>query len=189
MRKFLLILTLLASMTAFMAGSALATVMVSFDPQSKVAPLGSTFNINVTADIVPGEALVGWGFDLLYDSTQLQLNSASTSPYWDLIPFGANSLTALLLPGSTSPDPGLSGDDVLLATLNFTCLGIGTSTLDIFVTPQDPTQGFMTFDEKYAQWQSSPGNVDQVVPEPSTVLLLSTGLAGVVWISRKKRKV
>jgi hypothetical protein len=192
MRKIVLILTLLASLSALTVGSALATVMVKFNPGGITTNAGSTFNIDVSADILREEALVGWGFDLKYDPTQLQLNSASTSSNWDLLQFGANNLTALLLANPTSPDPGLSGNDVLLATLNFTCLGPGTSELDISVNPQDPIQGFMTFEGVFAEWESIPGTITQtegVVPEPSTVLLLSTGLAGVVWLSRKKRKV
>lgn len=191
MKRTFLMVILLAGLLAFSTGNALSTVIVNFNPGSKYAGVGSTFNINITADVLAAEALVGWGFDLLFDPSQLALNSTSTSPYWDLMTFGSNNLTALLKPDPASPDPGLSGNGLLLATLNFTCLGPGTSALGIAVNPQDPIQGFMTFDGQYAAWQAIPGTIEQgsaVVPEPGTMLLLGCGLAGLAWFSRKKRK-
>lgn len=191
MRRTVLIVTLLASLLAFSAGNALSTIIVNFNPGSTYATVGSTFNVDITADVLASEALVGWGFGLLYDSTQLTLNSASTSSYWDLFPLG-NNLTALLIPGPTSPDPGLSGSGLLLATLNFTCRGPGISGLDISVDSEDLLQGFMTFDLQYAEWQAVPGTIEQgtaPVPEPGTIFLLSSGLAGIAWFSRKKKKL
>ena len=191
MKRTVLIVTLLASLLAFSAGNALSTIIVNFNPGSTSATVGSTFNVDITADVLRTESLVGWGFDLLFNATQLTLNSATSSPYWDLM-FGSNNLTALLLPGPTSPDPGLSGSGLLLATLNFTCLGPGISGLGISVNSQDPIQGFMTFDGQYAEWKAMPGSIEQgtnpVVPEPSTVFLLSSGLAGLAWFSHKKKK-
>lgn len=191
MKRIVLLLSMIVSLFAFSAGNARAVVMVNFDPATGYADVGSTFNVNITADIIADQALVGWGFNLLYDQTQVLLNTVSTSPLWDLIPSADKSdLSALLLPDLTSPDPGLWGTNVLLATLNFSCLGPGSSTLDITV-PQDPTKGFMTWDGNNAPWESSPGLIEQgnaPIPEPSTALLLGVGLGGVAWFSRKVRK-
>lgn len=192
MRRSVLIVFLLSSMLAFSAGNALSTVMVNINPEIRFATVGSTFTMDITADVSANEALVAWGFDLLYDPTQLTLNSATTSAYWDLFSFGGDNLTALLIPDSSSPDPGLSGNGLLLATLNFTCQGPGTSALDISINSLEMLQGFMTFDGQYAAWQSIPASIEQgtaAVPEPGTVLLLGSGLAAIAWLSRKKSTV
>jgi hypothetical protein len=81
---------------------------------------------------------------------------------------------------------------LFLASLNFTCLGPGISALDIAVDSQNPIQGFMTFDGLNAEWQALPGTIEQgtaPVPEPGTIFLLSSGLAGIAWFSRKKREL
>ncbi len=188
MKKFFLLLIPLVVLLLFGAGNTLA-LTVGFDPLNKKASTGSTFDINITANVTASEALVGWGFGLLYSPAQLKLNTVSTSSYWDLISDpSSSSLSALLLPGPTSPDPGLSGSNLLLATLNFTCLGPGVSSLDISVDPSDDTQGFMTFDGKYAKWESMAGTVEQVVPEPGTFLLLGFGLAGVCLLKKRFRR-
>lgn len=182
-------MALLVSM-AFGVRAAQATVMVNIDPVT-YANVGSTFNVNINADVAANEALVGWGFDLLFDSTQLRLNSASSSPYWDLVPVSPNpnNLTALLLANPNSPDPGLSGTGLLLATLNFTCLGPGTSPLGISVDSTDLTQGFMTFDGQYASWQANTASIVQgsaPVPEPGTMILLGFGMFALAIFGKRR---
>lgn len=192
MRKIVLWL-LLTGMLIVSTGSANALIQVSFDPADKYAGVGSVFNVNILADIPQADATVGWGFNLLYDPLKMTLQNATGGSGWDVLQLAQNNLTGFLNPIPTSPPYGMSGDDILLATLTFECLGQGTSGLDISVNPDDLTQGFVrglavgTAGPTFADWQSTPGTVTQgTTPEPSTFLLFGGGLATMVWLRRRK---
>jgi hypothetical protein len=189
MKKLMLILVVLSSLLLIGASSVLAVVQVKFDPSVTYVGMGGTFNIAVTADIPTTDALTGWGFNLLYDPSQVRLNGVAAAPEWDLIPTSTlEDMTALLFADPNSPPAGLAGNDVLLVTLNLTCLSLGTSYINIAVDPQDLLKGFSRLDGTYADWTANPSVIVQALPEPSTLILCGLGLAGcIAYRIRKPR--
>ena len=190
MKKLLMVFAVLLPMLLG-AQSVSATVVLRFDPVVTTVSSGSVFDVNVRATIPQDQGLVGWGFGLLFDDQQVQLQNVVSGSLWDLVFWPTSStpldpLVSLLTPSALSPADGAVGDDVLLATLTFLCLEPGRSLLDISVADPsvDPSQGFMTAAGDYAAWSSVAATINQVnqTPEPAVVLLVLTALGAAFWM-------
>lgn len=192
---------MVAGLLLFTCGTALADIHVYFGPGASYQTVGSSFQIDIVADIPQNPGLVTFGFNLLWDKSMMQLADVNgTGSPWDILWDSGTpeSITGFLYPTPTSP-PSEYGSGVLLATLYFKCLQEGTSTLGIGLDPDllalglqgfygpdtsvDPTGGVGAL----LDFTVTEGSVTQVpVPEPSAILLLSSVLVGLaVWTKRK----
>ncbi len=156
-------------------------VTVSLDPLDSIVKVGDIFTVDLVADIP--EPVLGWGLDISFDPDTLSLvGTPIIGPSW----ISASAPDGDGLAGLAFPFPA-AGIDILLATLSFEALALGTSPLVASVTPGDFTEGFpLVFPPgSFAKVAFIDGSVSPV-PEPATILLLTSGLAGLGVFGRKK---
>lgn len=160
---------------------ALGDLTAGFDPPETIVGLGDIFTIDIVADIP--DPIVGWGLDLAFDESIISLVEAPTiGPAW-WPPYSApdgDGLAALAFP------TGISGTDILLATLTFSADALGETDLILSATPGDLAEGFALDPTGFADVTFELGHV-VVVPGPTAVLLGAVGLGMVGWMKRRHR--
>lgn len=168
--------------------SANAALMLSFDLDSTELNLGDAFSVNLmtstNADI-NSEAISAWGLDLNFDSSILSLDSLLVGPSFMATNTDGDGLGGLVPFGQDA----VSGSDILLATLNFTAIGLGNTDLFTSSTLGDINEGFYTAFFQPIGYNdantaiSVTGNSE--VPEPSAFLLML--LATIALVSLRKK--
>ncbi len=167
--KLLSVAVLLAALSA---PAALGDIVVYVEPNPGLVPLGGTATVSIYADIAPENPVAAWGLDLDVDDLTVAAptDPPSIGPLWlsdGQAPDGD------FLAGFAFPE-SISGEDVLLATIEFTGLSDGTTTISPGVTPGDLTEGFVMEGGAFVDEVSFvPGTI--IVPEPTTLGLLALG--------------
>lgn len=173
----------------FLFNSAQAIPVSRLELSAPVIYPGDTFLLGVFVDGVtdsdpiwgPDEVLA-FGFDVVYDPLEFAFNGASVSTDFiddsDLFPDTD-------VAGAVFPGPGPSGDNILLASLSFTPLLAGNFSLGIVSDLSDFNEGLVTFLALEA-WDITNSISVNPVPEPATILLLVSGMAGLGVFGRKK---
>ena len=157
-------------------------VQVYFDSPTIFGDAGDIFSVELKADI--DDPILGWGLDIIYDPAILALQGMPligsnwlSGPSWD-----GDGLAGLAFPAA------VSGNDTLLAALNFEVLVPDPTTLSVISTSGDLTEGFTLTGPpgSFADYQVCSARVNPV-PEPTTLVLLCLGLAGMAGLRRKIR--
>lgn len=159
-----------AGQTAGVGANVSVDVVVSGLEASAIADIVAAFDLDVAYDpLVVAATGVSFGAALGVLGLEVLTNSDLATP--GLVNFAALSLL------SDADLAALQGDAVTLATLQFSALALGTSPLALISTApfgidvKGAANGILSFENVV-------GGAIHVVPEPSTVLLLTVGLVG-----------
>jgi len=175
----------------FMVSQAHA-LSIQLAPSDANITAGENFTIDVVASgIFDGlffDEVIAFGFDVNVADTSLLAYTGATvnSFFWDdSASFGNTDVAG-------SAFPGVTDNQITLATLSFTALTNGMTTLGIFSDLGDWNEGLIyAFNgpvnlTTYLDLSVSPNSAP--VPEPATIFLFTSGLAGLAGVARKKRQ-
>lgn len=162
-------------------------------PNATVAP-GGGISLEILVSEIPagsdGNGLFGFGVLISFDPQVLSASSPTLGPLWVAAGFSSTHLgsgTVGLTANRFFQASGPQGDDILLATIDFTGLTEGFTALSL--THFSGAGDNVLFDgtrldsqpEEFFQNSSI-----QVTPEPSTVLLFASGLLAMALRSQHR---
>jgi hypothetical protein len=182
-------LLLLVFLGTLITTPAMAVPMINLNLVDSPSGVGDTFDVEVWAN---GEGigldLLGFGFDVTFDDGSVfDYTGYALASGFDDNSFGGGNVAGDVFPGITE-------DDVLLATLSFATLAVGTDTLNVAGLYDGMFSGLYY---ELPDWTLAGYDIDAgltitagaaSVPEPATFFLISTGILGLAGINRKLNK-
>ena len=170
MRTKLLLLSCLIQLA--LAVPSTASVMAVLDPGLVEVEVGESFEVEIRADL--SLPVLGFGLDLDFDPTAVALSgSPVVGPAW--LPVAGSDGDGLA--GAAFP-AGISGDDILLATVLLRALRPGNHLLALGVTPGDLTEGFPLDPDGFDPDVSLGSGTVQALPEPRLLVWIAAALMG-----------
>ena len=155
--------------------------------------VGDVVSIDLYVSNVADPGLISMGFDIVYDPAQLAVVESGTDIDWANWYLGTGVMQyapELEMKGGRM-QPGLSGDLIKLATIEFECIALGLSELWLFDSDRGGSfDDFVLADGTVHDGEIKDGiMVAQInnVPIPAAVWLLGSGLLGLVGLRRKVR--
>jgi hypothetical protein len=194
MKKVLLVNVIGFALLLMPAVAVAATI--SFSPSSQTVGLADSVFVDVSISGLAGGIVSAYDLDVTYDAAVLVASDVVFGSFlgdesffevfngFDLSVAGVVDFAQL----SLLSDPDLSlmqPDSFVLATIEFTAIGAGTSSLD-YVTPLDIT-GFVG-GPLHVYPQSGSVRVSNPIPEPSAALVFGVGtfIVGAATRSNKR---
>ena len=156
-------------------------IISQFDPNT-----GSITEVDKALWPLGSLAIAAWGFDVTVDPQDLTLNGATVAPYFSdtSLSFENTEVAGIRYPGSGI----VTGNHVLLATLFFTAFNPGNISVGIFSDLSDLSdlnEGlFFPYPTPRID-MSATLDLNIAVPLPPGILLLSSGLATLLFIRRR----
>ena len=185
-------------------------IVLAFDTASTTLNVGDTFTVDIEVSglAAAGETVTGFDLYIGLDSSALRTDAVAYGPGADavftgdvlfvngqtfelgygllgVLGFGTDALNLSVI----GFPPFFQDDDVLLATLTFTALAAGPTSLSFL---PNPFAGGIPDDVKGSDF-ITPLNFDPLeslflrVPEPGTIGLLAFGLLPLAWPGRRRR--
>jgi hypothetical protein len=204
MKRLVIGWALLLSLTIFLPPSSVHAISLNFVPSAQNVSLGSSAQVAIKISGL-GDSLAPslgtYDLNVNFNPAVLSFNTVSfgdpiLGDQLDLFSLGSLIITTpgagyvnlfeLSLDSAADLD-SLQASDFILATLTFDTLGVGTSPLSFTVNALGDSNG----DSLTADNGSGSVTVDAArsVPEPSTLLLLGSGLAGLVAFRRRQQQL
>jgi hypothetical protein len=136
--------------------------------------------------LTKGDEVTSFGFDVHYVQGGLDFTRAVMAPGFDDV---SAVFPKTRVAGWAFPAIGISlVDEILLASLGFRCLSPGTFFIGIASDPGDPNEGLIHLANPYLEDIFAGIAVTAApVPAPPSLLLLATGLIGLVYCRRRAR--
>ena len=201
MRKTSLCMAALLGLTLFLFIQSVQAINLDFVPANQTVVVGNPVNVDVVISGLnaANEIVSAYDLDVTYDNAVLTATKVSFGfllgdpsffevlESFDISSPGIVDFAALSLLSDADLD-ALQGDSVTLATLSFDSLSVGTSPLNFVLDQFNDVKGK---NNEILSLEVGDGNISVApIPEPSTILLLGSGLAGLVgmrWV-RKRTK-
>lgn len=170
----------------FLSAQVMADPMVNLVLVDAPSNVGDTFEVEVWADGDNiGLELLSFGFDVLFSNGSVfNYDGYTLESGFEDFSSGAGNVTGDVF-------PGIPENEVLLATLSFSTLALGTDTLSV-IGPYDQHFGGLYYERP--DWSIDGFDINATltisvgvtpVPEPAAIFLISTGLLGWAGFKRK----
>ncbi|HVN39334.1 MAG TPA: cohesin domain-containing protein [Myxococcota bacterium] len=172
--------TWLVALALWLLAAPAPAAVIAYVVAPASAGLGSQFDVELRATL--GDPTLGWGVDLGYDASKVQLVSGPTigSDWTAVAASDGDGLAGVAL------GAGLTGDH-RLAVLRFQAIAQGSASFVLSETVSDLSEGFALDPTGFAQVTYQGATVN-IVPEPATGLLSALGFAGLAAARRTRAR-
>lgn len=181
-------------------------VSLSFNTSAINVPVSSNFSVDLMVSGLGNSSAPSLGafdVDILYNPLQMTFLSYTLGTSlgdislleaddWSQGALGGGRIDLAEVSYLTVAElDALQADSFILANLTFRCLAPGTSLIQIdasdsFLTLGDANGDGLNFTLGQAVAVTQEGGGPPPIPEPSTFLLLGSGLAGLAWFRRRR---